>query len=62
MVSNSASRVDGRMARYIYILPSYHLPFSRFQYPLNPGVFSLAFHPTLGMVGRGLTGQGDGHE
>ena len=31
--------------------------FKVFSSQLNPGVFPLALHPTLGMVGRGLTGQ-----
>ena len=62
MDCNSASKVDAKLPMYTYILASWHLPFSRFQYPLNPGVFSLAFHPTLGMVGRGLTGPGGDHD
>ena len=61
VVCKSTSKVDGRWPLYIYILPSSHLPFSRFQYPRIPGVFSLALHLTLGMVGRELTGQDGDH-
>ena len=61
MVCKSTPKVDGRWELYINIFTSSHLPFSRFQYPRIPGVFSLALHLTLRMVGRELTGQGGDH-
>ena len=60
MVQESASKVDARCSMYIYISATWHPPVSRFQYPHIPVVFSLALHPTLGIVGRELTRPG-GH-
>ena len=58
MVQESASKVDARCSMYIYISATWHPPVSRFQYPHIPGVFPLVLHPTLGIVGRGLTRPG----
>ena len=59
MDCKSASKVDGRWPVYIYILQSSHLPVSRFQYPLYPGVPLIVTHPR-DRWDRELTGLG-GH-
>ena len=47
MDCKSTSKVDARRHMYIYILASWHLPFSRFQYPLYPGVPLIVTHPSI---------------